>query len=215
MSHIFVSFAERTFAQPVPPLWEMSHAWSLIESQWGSLLTMNISFYTLGQSVAHFALHCKDIFVLLVCSATHLHIFPRSFKQLIGGLDDVNNKQYDSDEVKAKWVHCYILGKCPCVCRGLCKSSCRRSDEQYDIISRVYVFLPFSLWIKAWVNGSPTRSHSLTFLFTPPTRLKTELTDRVLVQTSTGVVLVVNDLRQRFHSCLTITGSLIRRSADI
>uniref|UniRef100_A0A3B4TRW3 cGMP-dependent protein kinase n=1 Tax=Seriola dumerili TaxID=41447 RepID=A0A3B4TRW3_SERDU len=26
----------------------------------------------------------------------------RSFKQLIGGLDDVNNKQYDSDEVKAK-----------------------------------------------------------------------------------------------------------------
>uniref|UniRef100_A0A671W648 cGMP-dependent protein kinase n=1 Tax=Sparus aurata TaxID=8175 RepID=A0A671W648_SPAAU len=53
-------------------------------------------------SVAHFALLCKDIFVLLVCSAAHLHIFPRSFKQLIGGLDDVNNKQYDSDEVKAK-----------------------------------------------------------------------------------------------------------------
>lgn len=205
MSHVFVSFAERTFAQPAPPLWEMSHAWSLIESQWGSLLTMNISFYTPGQSVAHFALLCKDIFVLLVCSAAHLHIFPRSFKQLIGGLDDVNNKQYDSDEVKAKWVHRYILGKCPSVCRGLCKSN----------FSRVYVFLPFSLWIKAWVNGNLTRSHPLTFLFTPPARLKTELTDRALVQTSTEVVLVVNDLRQQFHSCFTITGSLIRRSADI
>lgn len=93
----------------------------------------------------------------------------------------------------------------PSVCRGLCKSN----------FSRVYVFLPFSLWIKAWVNGNLTRSHPLTFLFTPPARLKTELTDRALVQTSTEVVLVVNDLRQRFHSCFTITGSLIRRSADI
>ena len=177
LSHVFVSFAERTFAQPVPPLWEMSHAWSLIESQWGSLLTMNISFHTPGQSVAHFALLSKDIFVLLVCSAAHLHIFPRSFKQLIGGLDDVNNKQYDSDEVKAKWVHRYILGKCPCVCRGLYKSCCRRSDEHYDNISRVCIFLQFSLWIKARVNGNLTRSHPLTFLPTLPTRLKTELTE--------------------------------------
>lgn len=40
--------------------------------------------------------------MFLVCSLTHFYILPRSFKQLIGGLDDVNNKQYDSDEVKAK-----------------------------------------------------------------------------------------------------------------
>ncbi|XP_030292752.1 cGMP-dependent protein kinase 1-like isoform X2 [Sparus aurata] len=37
-----------------------------------------------------------------VGDVTCLVIDRESFKQLIGGLDDVNNKQYDSDEVKAK-----------------------------------------------------------------------------------------------------------------
>ncbi|XP_041666926.1 cGMP-dependent protein kinase 1-like [Cheilinus undulatus] len=40
--------------------------------------------------------------VTAVGDVTCLVIDRESFKQLIGGLDDVNNKQYDSDEVKAK-----------------------------------------------------------------------------------------------------------------
>lgn len=98
-SSVFASFAERTCAQPVTQPWEMSHAWSLTESERGSLFssfTINVSFNT---DVKVLALHSEGVFVLPVCSR------PRSFKQLIGGLDDVKNKQCESNEVKAKWVN--------------------------------------------------------------------------------------------------------------
>lgn len=41
-------------------------------------------------------------FVLPADAETHLFVCPRSFKQLIRGLDDDNNVQPDSDEVRAE-----------------------------------------------------------------------------------------------------------------
>lgn len=94
--HFYVPFAERTCAQPVTQPWETSRAWSSTESERESLLSsfpMNIRFNT---AVKVLALQSEGVSVLPVCSP------PRSFKQLIGGLDNVINKQCESNEVKAK-----------------------------------------------------------------------------------------------------------------
>lgn len=90
-SRAFVSLAERTFALPVTQLWETSHVWSSIESERGSLFQPLTAFYTVAKFLG------KGISM-----PSLIYVFPRSFKQLIGGLGDVNNKQCDSDEVKAK-----------------------------------------------------------------------------------------------------------------
>ncbi|KAM9307311.1 cGMP-dependent protein kinase 1-like isoform 2-T2 [Pholidichthys leucotaenia] len=59
-----------------------------------------------GDWFGELALEGEDVRTASVTAmgdVTCLVIDRESFKQLIGGLDDGSNKQYDSDEVKAKW----------------------------------------------------------------------------------------------------------------
>lgn len=46
-----ILFAGRMFEQPVSQLWETSHVWSLTESEWSSLLTRNIRFHMVVESL--------------------------------------------------------------------------------------------------------------------------------------------------------------------
>lgn len=57
------------------------------------------TFHTAGERKTYFfevVPHARS------CPHSLLSVHLRSFKQLIGGLGDANNKQCDSDEVKAK-----------------------------------------------------------------------------------------------------------------
>lgn len=92
----FSPFIEKMFAQPVSPPRATSHVWSLMESESASLFTVNVRW---TRRRSELGLFFKGSFVP---SASASCLCRRSFKQLIGGLEDVGSKQSDSDEVKAK-----------------------------------------------------------------------------------------------------------------
>lgn len=131
MSHFFVSSAVRMFERRASQLWETSHVWSLIESEWESLLTMNISFYTAVESVVHFAVVLQK--AALCYLSVRLLIRTRVPGLSNSWLEDwmmsttssmtaMRSRQSESTDV-------FWTSICADVLRGLCNSCCRRLDE--------------------------------------------------------------------------------------
>lgn len=85
-----VFFQGKMYALQVWQLWEMSLALLWIESE----ETQNFYIQTIKNSITHYMFGFQY--------ASYLSLSNRSFKQLIGGLENVSNKVYESEEVKAK-----------------------------------------------------------------------------------------------------------------